>query len=106
MTENILIGLTGLGLGVLIALIVYLIQRRVGKKKRWFDERYYKLNNRAKASSWNIMLVILIIAWAVVIIVEGISFSFFLMTAIYLAHCISLAITGAYHSIQEKNDQS
>ncbi|WP_231584182.1 DUF2178 domain-containing protein [Domibacillus indicus] len=95
---NNLIGLSGLAAGLLIAGIVYLINRRIGRKKRWFDERQKELSRKARAASWNITFGVLIIAWAVVIFVDGISFSFFLMTALYVAHCIGFLFTSIYYS--------
>lgn len=92
--ENIS-GIWGLVLAVIIMAIVYLINRHVGKKKRLFDERYYVKANRAKARSWDTMLIIYLIAWFIVIIFDGISFSFFLITALYVSHNGSLIVTTA-----------
>lgn len=100
--HDALIGLSGLASGIVIALLVFFINRHIGKKKHLFDERYWQKTYRAKAKSWDAMLVILIIAWAVVIIVEGApSFGFFLMTAIYVLHCLTLTITSAFYRNKE-----
>lgn len=88
-------GIWGLVVAIIIMMIVYLINRYVGNKKRLFDERYYAKANRAKARSWDTMLIIYLIAWFVVIIFEGISFSFFLITALYILHNVSLIVTTA-----------
>lgn len=83
-------------------LILFLVQRRIGKKRHRYDERYNQINNRAKARSWDATLVILLAAWPVVIIFEGISFSFFLLTAIFVLHNVTLIISSAYVSSQEE----
>jgi len=91
-------GLLGLVGAIVICIIVFLINRNIGRKKRLFDERYYLKANRAKARSWDAMLVIYLIAWFVVIIFDGISFSFFLLTALYVLHNVTLIITNLYFS--------
>lgn len=91
-------GLLGLVGAIVICIIVFLINRNIGRKKRLFDERYYLKANRAKARSWDAMLVIYFIAWFVVIIFDGISFSFFLLTALYVLHNVTLIITNLYFS--------
>lgn len=91
-------GLWGLIVGVVISIIVFFINRYIGRKKRLFDERYYLKTNRAKARSWDAMLIIYIIAWIIVIIFDGISFSFFLLTALYVLHNTTLIITSVYYS--------
>ena len=100
--QEILLGLSGLIGGAIISLFVFFITRRVGKKKNLYDERYWKKTHRAKAKSWDAMLVILIVAWAAVIVIEGVpSFGFFLMTAIYTLHCITLMITTLFYTNKE-----
>lgn len=91
-------GILGLVGAVVICIIVFFINRYIGRKKRLFDERYYLKANRAKARSWDAMLVIYFVAWFVVIIFDGISFSFFLLTGLYLLHNITLIITNIYLS--------
>ncbi len=88
-----LIGIIGAGI---ILLIVYFINRHIGKKKHLFDERYRQQTNRMKARSWDAMIVIYIIAWSIVIIFDGISFSFFLITALYVSHNITAIIANLY----------
>jgi len=46
--------------------------------------------------SWNITTVVILIAWAVVIIFEGISFSFFIMAGIFVVHSMTLIFTSTY----------
>ncbi|MCY7779095.1 DUF2178 domain-containing protein [Bacillus haynesii] len=104
MTEtvaNTLIALAGLGIGVLGIVIVYSVNRRIGKKERLFDERQQKISYQAKALSWNITMAAILIAWALVIIFQGISFSFFLLTALYILQCLSMLITTVY--LAQKN---
>ncbi|TWK25187.1 hypothetical protein CHCC20375_2470 [Bacillus licheniformis] len=104
MTEtmaNILIALAGLGIGVLGIVIVYSVNRRIGKKERLFDERQQKISYQAKALSWNITMAAILIAWALAIIFQGISFSFFLLTALYILQCLSMLITTVY--LAQKN---
>lgn len=91
-------GILGLVAAVVICIVVFFINRYIGRKKRLFDERYYLKANRAKARSWDAMVVIYLIAWFVVIIFDGISFSFFLITALYILHNITLIITNIYLS--------
>ncbi|PKR77532.1 DUF2178 domain-containing protein [Halalkalibacillus sediminis] len=91
---NTLAGLSGIAFAAVGMIITYVIFKKVGKKKRWFDERNQFVTNYAKALSWNVTLVSMMIAWCVVIIFDGISFAFFLLTALYLVHCISLLFTG------------
>lgn len=96
-----ILALSGLLGGAAIAFIAHFFQRRIGKKKNLFDERYKKINNQAKARSWDVTLVVLIIGWGLVIIFEGISYSFFIMTGIYVLHCLSYAIGSAIFSSRE-----
>jgi len=101
MSENFIenpYGLLGLVIVIVAYVIIFFINRRIGRKKRLFDERYYLKANRAKARSWDAMLVIYMIAWFVVIIFDGISFSFYLLTTLYVLHNITLIITTTYFS--------
>lgn len=91
-------GLLGLVGAIMICIIVFFINRHIGRKKRLFDERYHLKANRAKARSWDAMLVIYFIAWFIVIIFDGISFSFFLLTGLYVLHNTTLMITTIYFS--------
>src|SRR5690606_32695288 len=82
----------------LFMLTIFFVQRRVGKKNYRYDERYYHVNNRAKGRTWDIMLVVMLIAWPIVIMFDGISFAFFLLTALYMLHCIIFGICAAYYN--------
>ncbi|WP_047986137.1 DUF3796 domain-containing protein [Ornithinibacillus californiensis] len=85
----------------LFMLSIFFIQRRIGKKNYRYDERYYQVNNQAKSRTWDIMLVIMLIAWPIVIIFDGISFAFFLLTALYMLHCIIMGFAAAYYQSKE-----
>ncbi|MFZ7942478.1 DUF2178 domain-containing protein [Neobacillus sp. 19] len=91
-----LVGVSGLLLGVVITIIVHIVVNRVGAKKHMFDERQKFISTNARAMSWNVTTIVILAAWAVVIIIEGISLSFFIMTGIYVLHCSSLFLTSAY----------
>lgn len=88
-----LLGVIGAGI---VLLIVYIVNRQIGKKKHLFDERYQQQTNRWKARSWDAMIVIYLIAWCVVIIFDGISFSFFLLTALYVLHNLTGIIANIF----------
>ncbi|SES69357.1 Protein of unknown function [Oceanobacillus limi] len=80
---------------------LFFIQRRIGKKNHRYDERYYQVNNQAKGKTWDVMLVVMLIAWPIVIMFDGISFSFFLLTILYILHCMIFAIASAYYNSNE-----
>ncbi|MEN2767731.1 DUF3796 domain-containing protein [Ornithinibacillus xuwenensis] len=85
----------------LLMLTIFFVQRYVGKKNHRYDERYYQVNNRAKSRTWDIMLVVMLIAWPIVIMFDGISFSFFLLTALYMLHCIIFGISAAFYGSRD-----
>lgn len=85
----------------LFMLAIFVMQRRIGKKQNRYDERYYQVNNRAKGRTWDIMLVIMLIAWPIVIIFDGISFAFFLLTVLYMLHCLIMGISTAYYNAKD-----
>ncbi|WP_391203754.1 hypothetical protein [Psychrobacillus sp. L4] len=84
--------LIGLPLAIIIMIIVFSINRRIGKKKRWFDERYTKINEKARSISWRYTTFAILIAWMIIIVMEGPGLSFFIMTGIWLIHMISYSI--------------
>lgn len=94
-------GILGIIGAAVVLLIVYFINRYIGKKKHLFDERYQQQTNRMKARSWDAMIVIYLIAWCVVIIFDGISFSFFLLTALYVLHNMTAIVANLYYLNKE-----
>lgn len=84
--------LIGLPLAIIIWMIIFTINRRIGKKKRWFDERYRRINEKARSLSWISTTVAIILAWMIIIVMEGPGLSFFIMTGIWLIHMISYLI--------------
>ncbi|MFC7321305.1 DUF2178 domain-containing protein [Halobacillus campisalis] len=90
-----LLGLIGGGLGVLLT---FLITKKLGKKKHIYDERQEFVSAKAKAAGWNTTLVLILIAWGLIILFDGISVSFFIMTGLYVAHCLTLMGTSIYFS--------
>ncbi|MDY0406258.1 hypothetical protein P5G51_013425 [Virgibacillus sp. 179-BFC.A HS] len=60
----------------LMGLLFYYLRKK-GKKRYQFDERYEKITNRFKAKAWDIMWVVWLVSWMVVIMFDGIHFSFF-----------------------------
>ncbi|WP_158595101.1 DUF3796 domain-containing protein [Oceanobacillus piezotolerans] len=99
--SDTLFALSGLIGGVSIAFIARYFSYRVGKKKHLFDERYKSIHHQAKARTYDVTFILLLIAWALVIVVEGISFSFFLITVLYVIVNITYAISAAYYSNRE-----
>jgi len=95
---NWLAGLSGLICGVLVASIVMYINYRIGKKQRRFDERYQQIHNTARSISWSVTTLTVILGWGAVIVVEGASFAFFIITGIYVIGMISYIIAAAYAS--------
>ncbi|MFD2042784.1 DUF3796 domain-containing protein [Ornithinibacillus salinisoli] len=83
-------------------ILLFFIQRRLGKKNFRYDERYYQVNNRAKGRTWDIMLVVMLVAWPIIIMFDGISFSFFLITVLYILHCVIYGICAAYYNSKEE----
>lgn len=85
----------GLPMAVVITGIVFLIMRKVGKKKRWFDERYIRIHEKARSLSWIVTTITILIVWMLIIAIEGPGLAFFLMTGIWVVHMISYGI-GAF----------
>ncbi|MCY7858511.1 DUF2178 domain-containing protein [Bacillus sonorensis] len=99
MTEhmlNMLVALSGIGIGVAGMIIAYFINKRINQKMRLFNERHQKIRYQAKTLSWNITMVGILIAWVLAILYKGISFSFFLITGLYILHCVSMLISTVY----------
>lgn len=84
--------LLGLPLAILIMAIVFLARRSVGKKRRWFDERYMKIHEKARSLSWTVTTITILIVWMIIIFMEGPGLAFFLMTSIWVIHMLSYGI--------------
>ncbi|RNF38934.1 hypothetical protein [Planococcus salinus] len=97
---NHLFGFGGLVLGVLSGLVAYLIARRNMKKKRQLDERFENIHVHARSSAWVATSALIVIAWAVIILVEGASFAFFVMSFLYIAHCVAYGVTSLQQAKQ------
>lgn len=83
---------TGLPLAVGICLIVLLIVWRVGKKRRWFDERSRRVNEKAMSISWCATTAGILIVWMILIFVEGPGLAFWLITSLWAIHMLSLGV--------------
>ena len=81
--------LIGLPLAIVIITIVALVNQRIGKKKRWFDERYQEIHNKARSFSWIVTTVSMLVVWLVIIFMEGPGLAFFLMTGLWVIHMFS-----------------
>jgi hypothetical protein len=88
----------GLPTGLAIAGVVIYFNWRKGKKERRFDERYTRIHQHARSFSWIVTYFAIIIAWFIVILVEGVSLSFFIVTGLWVAHMISYVIGAAIAS--------
>lgn len=84
--------LIGLPLAVVIMFIVYLIMSRIGKKRRWFDERYIRIHEKARSVSWTVTTITILIVWMIIIFMEKPGLAFFMMTAIWVIHMLSYGI--------------
>jgi hypothetical protein len=95
---DIWIFLSGLPLGLAIFGVVYFFVHRKAKKERLYDERYTAVHRHARAISWKVMTVAILVAWAIVIIVEGPKLAFFIMSALWVIHMLSWAVGAAIAS--------
>ncbi|WOV86576.1 hypothetical protein QWT69_11735 [Sporosarcina oncorhynchi] len=86
---NIWTFLSGLPLGLAIWAIVYYFVWKKGKQERLFDERYRNIHRHARAISWKVMTGAILIAWVIVMIVEGPGLAFFVLTALWVTHMMS-----------------
>ena len=85
---------------ILIMFVTFWIMRRMGKKRRWFDERHRIVQEKARSFSWKATTATILIVWIVIIIVEGPGLSFFLMSGLWVAHMLSYAIGTVIASIK------
>ncbi|GIO25671.1 hypothetical protein [Ornithinibacillus bavariensis] len=85
-----------------VALIIgYMYQRRIIKKTYADDERSKYIFNQAKSRSWNFMLIVMLIAMPVVVMFDGVSFSYFFLMAILFLHGITMGVTALYYHFKE-----
>ncbi|SFF82826.1 Protein of unknown function [Halobacillus alkaliphilus] len=96
---NNMIGLTGLIVGLSIALAVFLINRKYMKKNRQLDERQHTISVHARAGGWMVTSALIIIVWAVEIVVEGVTLSFFLLTFLYVGHMTAYGLFAYHHAV-------
>ncbi len=89
---NWLTFLIGLPLAIVIISIVALVQYRIGKKKRLFDERYQEIQNKARSFSWLVTTISILLVWLVIIFLEGTGLAFFLMTGLWVIHMMSYLV--------------
>jgi hypothetical protein len=82
--------------------IGYSFQRKFGKKEYRYDERYHQETNRAKGKAWDFMLVLMLIAMPVVVIVEGATFSYFLLMTLYTLHMLSMGLSAVYYRVKRR----
>jgi len=92
--------LIGLPLAILIIGIVFIINRKIGKKKRWFDERYNRIHDKARSYSWVATTIGILIVWMIIIVKEGPGLTFFLLTGLWVVHMASYSI-GAIIASQD-----
>ncbi|MBE1554915.1 DUF3796 domain-containing protein [Sporosarcina limicola] len=92
---DLLAFLLGLPLGLVITLSIgYFVWKR-GKRQRRYDERYKRIQEQARSLSWAVTIFTLVIAWAIIIIIEGASLSFFLISGVYVLAMITYGIGAA-----------
>ncbi|AXI08696.1 DUF2178 domain-containing protein [Oceanobacillus zhaokaii] len=85
----------------LMYIIMFLVIRRIGKRKHLFDERYKQENSNAKARGYETTTIILLLAWPIIIMFDGIGFSFFLLSIIFVLHNLSYLFASIYYSTRE-----
>ncbi|MFJ7935490.1 hypothetical protein [Sporosarcina sp. NPDC096371] len=88
--------LVGLPLGLLIASIILFMNWKKGKKERRFDERYTTVHQHARSISWGVTTAAILIAWTIVIIVEGPGLAFFILTGLWVTHMVSYGIGAVF----------
>lgn len=89
---DIWVFLAGLPLGLIIVSIVMFIFFKRGKRDRIFDERYKRIHQHARSISWVVTTAAILIAWMIVILIEGPSLAFFILTGIWVTHMMSYLI--------------
>ncbi|BFH65315.1 DUF2178 domain-containing protein [Paenibacillus azoreducens] len=95
---NVLYGLGGLFFGVVVHIILQIVSKRKGIKEHRFDERHQYITSHAKAVAWNSTSIAIIVAWALIIVFDGISLPFFLMTGVYVLHNLTYLCSSVYYT--------
>lgn len=80
---------------LVITVFMVWIMRRMGKKHRWYDERYRIVLDKARSFSWIVTTVAMFIVWIIIVTFEGPGLSFFLMTGLWLINAVSFGIGAA-----------
>ncbi|WP_298473855.1 hypothetical protein [Psychrobacillus sp. FSL K6-4046] len=93
--------LIGLPTAIAIMGITFFVFRRIGKKKRLFDERYNQVHSTARSYSWKVTTAAILVAWMIIIIVEGPGLAFFIMTGLWVVHIVSYGVGAA---VADKNN--
>lgn len=93
--------LIGLPAAIVISGIMFFVFRRIGKKKRLFDERYNQVHSTARSYSWKVTTAAILVAWMIIIIVEGPGLAFFVMTGLWVIHIVSYGVGAA---VADKNN--
>lgn len=93
--------LIGLPTAIVSSMIILFIFYRIGKKRRWFDERYNQVHTIARSYSWIVTTAGLLVAWMIIIIMEGPGLAFFIITGLWVVHMGSYGIAAA---IADKNN--
>lgn len=95
---NRLTGVGGIVVGLLLAVVIMFFTRGISRRQHGLDERYLYCLTKAKAFSWNATTVSLAMAWIIVVTLDGISLSFFIVTALFVIHCLSSLAANLYYS--------
>lgn len=91
---DLLAFMLGLPMGLGITLLVGYFVWKKGKKNRRYDERYKRVQEQAKSLAWGVTMLVIVIAWAIIIIFDGIGLAFFLFTAVYVIAMITYLIAS------------
>ena len=85
--------MSGLPVGIAIALIIGYFIWRKGKKERRYDERYKRVKEQAGSLTLGVTMYAMIIAWVIAFIFEGPGLALYLFSAVYVITMISYLIT-------------
>lgn len=80
---------------LVITVFTFWIMRRMGKKRRWYDERHRVVLDKARSFSWIVTTVAMFIVWIIIVTFEGPGLSFFLMTGLWMTNAVSYGIGAA-----------